>query len=172
MAMTATISVVGNAIMNQPNTCVVTVSNSGGSNVNVTGISPWVYNSQGATLVGAPVRVSDVFVAPGTNSAGSGTNQLKVAVTAGGTATFIFSVVAYGPSVSSGFLAQPSQQYLVGADIVSDDGSEFAVSYPQIYAPALPGRGQAGGNTPDATAKGEMQFNQGANSYAFVAVTP
>jgi hypothetical protein len=153
----ASLSIVGNVIANQPNTLVLTVTNTGATAANLTGVSVRV------TPLGAPVRLSDIFVAPGTNSAGSGTNQILINVPAtSGTATLYVQVVCFSGTIGTGTLTQPSQQYYLVADCTADDGSQF--SSPAIpLVPANPQFGQPG-SPPAVQGDGQLQFNQGKNS--------
>lgn len=160
MAMYATLSIVGNPIVNQPSTCVLVVTNTGASTVNVTGISPKVLP------VGSPVRVSAVQVAPQTANASVGGSQVQVAVLASSTATFTFQVIAYGHAVSTGTAADASGSYLIGADISADDPSYFS-PVPQVLAPANPAFGQPPGSPPNVAPPaygGELQFNRPSNT--------
>ena len=117
MAITAAITL-STATMTAPNgvtnaTC--TVSNSGGTAVNVVGLKPLV------NVTGALTR--SVAAAHGSGAVGPG---VTVAVPAGGTLTFPFSVICYAPQ--NGTLASPgpnatSQAYDVGANVICQDGS-------------------------------------------------
>lgn len=157
MAMSATLQMVGNPIVGQPSTFVLTVSNSGGATVNVIGINPR------ATQVGAPLNFSPVFAAPGFSGVNPGTNnEFIVPVLASGSATFTFSVVCMGQQASTGLPAQPSNQFYITADVNSDDGSQFApASMPYFPANAQFG---VGGSANNVSKVGQLQFNQGANT--------
>lgn len=163
MTMSASLSIVGNPIENQPSTCVLTVSNSGVANVNVTGISPRMDRQSGHR----PVKFGEVFAAPGFSlSTSNSINQMSVSVAAGGSTVFSFSVIAFGGAVGTGLPVQPENLFYITADVVSDDGSEFSAPA-QAYAPANPQFGQPPGSPPNANPAvfgGELQFNQASNS--------
>lgn len=114
MAMTATISCSPDPVqVNQQVTATITVSNSSGSSVNVTGISLYA-NYTGDNLQ------PHVSVAYGTPNLGAGAT---VAVAASGSTIFPVNLTFFAPS--TGLLSDGEGTYDVGAQITSSDGSVF-----------------------------------------------
>lgn len=165
MAMTAALTVVGNCIVNSPTTCTITISNSGGSAVNVTSIQPKVF--LGDTVINpiaGAVSFSPIFVPVGQAIANTAGFQNSIQVGAGGSATVSFQLVVLGPVKDVG-MAQGGPAFYVSADINSDDGSVFS-PIPQALAVAKPQFGEPR-PIPNASATqfgGALQFNQGGNS--------
>lgn len=114
MAMTATISCAPDPVqIGQKVVATITVSNSSGSSVNVTGISLYA-NYTGDSL--AP----HVAVAYGNPDLGPGTT---VSVAASGSTIFPAELTFFAPS--TGLLSAGNGTYDVGAQITSSDGSVF-----------------------------------------------
>lgn len=92
MAITAAI-VMSSATVNtyQKSTATLTVTNSGGSAISVTGIAPWVSRTTAATQVGVPVAVGQPFIGPGST----------LSVSASGTLNFTWDVVPMAPQVAN-----------------------------------------------------------------------
>lgn len=115
MAMTATIACLPKtAKNNQPVTATLTVSNSGGSTVNVTSVTPLAFET-GAVAADKP----NAAVAFGTGTSGISGPPIRVPVTASGTAVLVFQVTFFAASTNS-------STYDVGAVLTSDDGSVFS----------------------------------------------
>ena len=107
MAMTATISASPTtALVNQPVALTVTVSNSGGSALNVTSLRGYALPTGGSQ----PGRVSANF---GKAPLGPGET---VSVAASGSQTFLMYVVFFAPSVTT---------FDVGCYCQASDGSQF-----------------------------------------------
>jgi hypothetical protein len=114
MAMTATITCAPDPVqIGQKVTATITVSNSGASSVNVTGIRLYA-NYTGGTL--AP-QTSVAYGQPNL-SAGA-----TVSVAASGSTIFPVDLVFFAPS--TGLLSDGNGTYDVGAQITSSDGSVF-----------------------------------------------
>lgn len=114
MALTATISCAPDPVqINQKVTATITVSNSGASSVNITGIRLYA-NYTGDSL--AP-HVSVAYGQPNL-SAGA-----TVSVAASGSTVFPVDLVFFAPS--TGLLSDGNGTYDVGAQITADDGSVF-----------------------------------------------
>lgn len=114
MSMSATISLSPSAVqINQKITATITVSNSGSSSVNVTGIRLYSNYTGGS---GAP----QTAVAYGQPNLSAGAT---VSVAASGSTIFPVDLVFFAPS--TGLLSDGSGTYDVGAQITSDDGSVF-----------------------------------------------
>lgn len=112
MAMTATISALPTTVLiNQPSNMTLTISNSGGAAVNVTGIQPTVIPT-GATFAAAGVGVPAISVG------------VPVSVPASGSLVFPFSVVFFAPS--TGPIGAGNGTYSVGAVCETSDGSVFS----------------------------------------------
>ena len=121
MAITGSVALSSATIAHPPGTvgAVLTVSNSGGTAVNVVGIEPVVQN-HGGLLRTMPGNLGACGVGPG----------VTVSVAAAGSTTFPFSVALYGPKATgSGSLCSPSTfVYDVGANIICQDGSRVAAT--------------------------------------------
>ena len=113
MAITATITLNHSSItVNQVSIATVTVSNSGGSAVNVLAITPvCTVTATGQPATGS-IGVADL--GPGTT----------VAVPAAGSLTFAFGVAF--PAPSNGLLGTTGGTYKVGCLVSSADGSNVA----------------------------------------------
>lgn len=128
MALSATIAVSPSTVLiNQNSVATLTISNSGGANVNVTGVSPQV------VFTGAPnyeinggVAVSNVPLSAGTN----------VVVPAGGSLILPFNVVCFSPS--TGPIGAGSGTYNVGAVCQTSDGSVFSPTAATLTVNPLP----------------------------------
>lgn len=166
MAMSATLSVVGNVIVGRPATCVLTISNSGNDAVNVTSISPKVFVG-GTVVAGAsgPARVSPVFVPVNQAVASTTGMQNSIQVGSASSVNVTFQFIAEGPTDSAAQAANGGASYLVGADITASDGSVFS-PVPQSVAVAPPqnGRPAPAPNSSATTYGGQLLFNLGANS--------
>lgn len=114
MAITATIALSSSSIVAEQKTVATcTVTNSGGSAVNVTAINPTVTPS-GATPQSVSVAVGQPPLLPG----------MPTSVAAsGGTTKFSWDVVPHAPSSGYGSAEPASQIYDVGALINTSDGS-------------------------------------------------
>lgn len=114
MAMTATLTISpSTATVNQDISGTLTVSNSGGSAVNVTSITPFMRQTSAvaATLADNAVALP--------NSMGQAGPKISTSVAAAGSTIFKFTVQAFAPSTNG-------STYDVGAIVTSDDGSVFA----------------------------------------------
>lgn len=114
MAITAAVTLSA-ATATSPNGQViatVTVSNSGGAAVNVTGITPAITPSG---IVGAPACIDAGVVPLGP--------QQTVSVAASGSTTFPFKVVALGPQSGAGNANPTTQVFTIGATVYTDDGA-------------------------------------------------
>ena len=122
MAMSASIAVNNNNVyINYPIQVVLTVSNSGGAAVNVTGIEPLAYIT-GATAIdknACPVALGLPI--------GTGTNLV---VPAGGSTVFTWGANFFAPSGST--------TYDVLAIVNSNDGSVFSPAAATVTVTALP----------------------------------
>lgn len=115
MAMSATISVSpSTAKVNQEVVATLTVSNSGGSAVNVTSIDPSAFQ----TSIGAAAKACSP-VGYQTSLSGVAGPPIRVSVAASGSTIFVFSYKFFAPSTNS-------STYDVGAVVTSDDGSVFS----------------------------------------------
>lgn len=115
--MTATISLSpSTATVNQEVVATLTVSNSGGSTVNVTSIDP---TASQTSAVAAALACSPVGFQ--TSLSGSGGPKVSVPVAGSGSTIFVFSYKFFAPSTNS-------STYSCSAVIASDDGSVFAPS--------------------------------------------
>src|SRR5271166_3339654 len=123
MALSATISLAQNPIgYNQKSNAVVTISNSGGSPVNLTSMKPQIL------ATGAPSYQTDID----SKHSGPGLSGFAPAqvVPAGGSLVTNFSYVIFSPQVvSNGNLSQSvPTTYSISANIITSDGSSFATS--------------------------------------------
>jgi len=118
MAMTATIALsTATSYINQVVNCSLTVSNSSGSTVSMTSITPTV-KATGDGL-GAPAGLGLVPLSTG----------FSTSVAASGSTVFTFSVVLFSPSATT---------YDVGAQCLSSDGSSFAPTATTLTVLPLP----------------------------------
>lgn len=114
MAMTATISCAPDPVqINQKVTATITVSNSGSSSVNVTGIRLYANYTGGSLNPAVAVNYGQPNLSAGAT----------VAVAASGSAIFPVDLVFFAPS--TGLLSAGNGTYDVGAQITSSDGSVF-----------------------------------------------
>lgn len=114
MAMTASISLAqSTATVNQDILATLTVSNSGGSAVNVTSINPTIVQTSGGAGILSAASACDQ------NSLAQAGPLTSVSVAAAGSTLFQFTVKAFAPSTNG-------STYSVGAIITSDDGSVFS----------------------------------------------
>lgn len=121
--MTATIATNpdATAVVEQPVTCVLTISNSGGSAVHMTSIAPYAFSTGGVTPVtNSAVSFGQVNFGPNAN----------LTVAASGSLVVTFPVTFHAPS--SGVLSTTVLTYSVGATCYSDDGSVFVPSVDTI----------------------------------------
>lgn len=122
MAMTASLAISpSTVIINQPIACSLTISNSGGSAVNVLSVVPT------AIVHGSSPPDAVESCALGVVNLGPGQ---VVAVPASGSLTFGFGVVFFGPS--TGPIGAGSGTFDIGANVSSSDGSNFAASGVQV----------------------------------------
>lgn len=115
MAMTASLTVSpSTVIINQPIACSLTVSNSGGSAVNVLSIQPnaIVHASSPPNAVES-AALGVVNLGPGA----------VVSVPASGSVTYGFSVIFFAPS--TGPIGAGSGTFDIGALVSASDGSNF-----------------------------------------------
>ncbi len=116
MAMTATIASIpaSTAVIGQPITMVLTISNSSGSAVHMTNIAPYAL-ATGATnpTINTPVSFGPINFGPNAN----------LTVPASGSLSLSFQATFHAPS--SGVLSEIAQTYSIGATCYSDDGSVF-----------------------------------------------
>ncbi len=118
MAITASIALnTSTALANQVVNATLTVSNSGGAAVLVTGIQP-VVNPNGQT-------VQSVATQNGQAPFGGAFNQ---SVAASGSTAFYFSVVPNAPTTSYGLAEPASLVYSIGATVYTNDGSVTAAT--------------------------------------------
>ncbi len=160
VALTAAVAIVGNPIINQPVTCVLTVSNPNADAVNVTSITPKV------TPIGAPLYISPVFIPTGQAVvANPGVSQMAVSILGGASATFTFQVAVLGPAVQTGLPQQAANSFVVSAECLDSNGFVFS-PIPQTLVLATPRFGAAGGSPPNVNpaTHGGLQFNLGSNS--------
>lgn len=129
MALTATIALSQSSVtIHEPTFAVITVSNSGGSAVNMASISPLVKftgNSQilDASSYGAP---HELLINPANQS-----------VPAGGSTTFSYELCVHAPS--TGVTDTGTGTYDVGAQCYGADGSSFAPTAATLTVhPVLP----------------------------------
>lgn len=159
MATTATVSVIGNAIVNRPVTIQVAIANTGVSAVNVTSIAPHLYPGGHTSIT------SQVFVPVGQAIASTTGMQNSIQVGPSATAYATFQVIAPSPTVQTGKPQQGGPTYQVSVDCALDDGTVFSAPYAPIpFAAPQPGRPQPAPNSTATTFGGALQFNQGANS--------
>lgn len=118
MAITATVVVSDATIaLGQTITATVTVANSGGADVTVTGFQP--------TATPAGLKSQAVAVALGMPAFGG---VFNATVAAGGDADFSFNVTPNAPSTDVGFAMPAQQVYDIGATIYTNDGSITAAT--------------------------------------------
>jgi hypothetical protein len=115
MAMSATISVSPSTVLiNQPANAVITISNSGGSAVQVTNIAPFIFFTGSAIPYDPSANIGAINLGPSVN----------VSVPAAGSLSFPFSMVFFAPS--TGPLGTGGGTYSVNAICQSNDGSVFS----------------------------------------------
>lgn len=159
MAMTATVAPAGPAIVNQPVTVVVTISNSGASAVNVSSIQPHLLPGGHSSIV------SSVFVPPNQAVVTTTGMQQSIQVGASGTAYVTFQVIAPIAVVGTGRPQQGGPNYQVSVDCALDDGTVFAAPFVPIpFAGVKFGAPNLNPNAPSGSIGGELQFNSGQNS--------
>lgn len=90
----------------------VTVSNSGGSAVNVTGLVP-LCSPAGTDLNSVSVALGQPPIGPG----------MTVSVAASGSTTFTWNVTPHAPQSGFGLAMPASQVYDIGATIYTSDGA-------------------------------------------------
>jgi hypothetical protein len=116
MAMTATIASnpTSTAVVNQPVTMILTISNSGSSVVNMTSVMPYALSTDGVkSVINTGLSFGKVNFGPNAN----------LAVPPSGSLVLSFPVTFFAPS--SGVLSDVVQTYSIGATCYSDDGSVF-----------------------------------------------
>lgn len=130
MAMTATIAL-GSAtlLVDKKTKATLTISNSGSSVVNVTGVSPYAVYTGAASNDTPPVTLGAVPTGPGST----------VAVPASGSITMSFDVIPFEPS--TGPIGAGSGTYGIGARITSSDGSNFIPTVATLTCNPLPAAG-------------------------------
>lgn len=138
MAMTATIAVNPSTVnINQNVAVALTVSNSGGSPVNMTGIVPTAF------FTGAPA----IDKAAGGAALGQpqlGQSGANVTVPAGGSLVFNWNVVFFAPSTRPVYSGSGGT-YDVGAICYSNDGSVFSPTAATVTVNPLPLPDEQGG---------------------------
>lgn len=108
MAITASVALADTTLLSgQIAAATLTVSNSGGSDVVVTGIAPKVTPSAGAYALGACP-----FGGP-----------VSAVVAASGSRDFYFNVLAHAPQVSNPNVSPATLDYVIGAVVYTNDGS-------------------------------------------------
>lgn len=116
-ALSASVSLVSStAIINQPMTANVAISNTGASAVNVISIVPT------ASATGAAPGLSKIPAA--FSSYNIGPNASVVVAAANSTTTIPFNVIFFAPS--TGVTGSGTGTYSVGATVYTSDGSVFA----------------------------------------------
>lgn len=111
MSLSATLSLSASTlIINQPVTAFVTVSNSGGSVVNINSFTPLVTVTSGAIGTIAACATGVVDLGPGAT----------IGVPASGSLSFMFNVVFFAPS--TGPIGAGTGTYSISANIVGSDG--------------------------------------------------
>jgi hypothetical protein len=160
MAMSATVAVVGNAIVNKPVTVVATLSNSGASAVNVSSVQPRL------TPGGHTSIISPVFVPVNQAVVSTTGMQQTIQVGAGGSAVVTFQVICPSPVIQSGRPQQGGPSYQVTVDCATDDGLTVfsALPVPIPFAGVQFGAPELNPNAPSGSVGGELQFNSGQNS--------
>ena len=149
------------ALTGRPTTFVLTVSNSGGSNVNVVSAQPTVTTPQG--LPSMAYNLSQPISTVGQGLAQVGGSQFNVVVPAGGSVSFTFSVCFFGPLVNGG-PTQPASVFMVGANVMTSDGSVFTPPVLQVDLNA-PQFGQPAASPPNAAAVvSSLNFSTPANA--------
>lgn len=114
MAITATTAISSaTAKPGQRRAVTITITNSGGSSVNVTGCVPTM-KPTGATLGSAGGALGMPNLGPGMTVAVAGSN---------GTLKLNWDVVAHSPSSGEGLAAPAEQVYDVGATVYTSDGA-------------------------------------------------
>lgn len=113
MAITASVALSSATAKPEQKVAVaLTVSNSGGSAVNVTGIIP-LMGPAGSTKETTSVALGKPALGPG----------MPVSVAAAGSTVFAYDIIAHSPTSGYG-LAMPAEQvYDVGATVYTSDGS-------------------------------------------------
>lgn len=106
---------------------MVTITNSGGSSVNVTSVTPTIV-PHGLTTQSVAVSNGQVLLSPSTTVAVAGSN---------GTLALGYSDTIYAPTGGGSDFSDATQQYDVGATIYTSDGSVTAATVKVItsYAP-------------------------------------
>lgn len=131
MAITAVVTVnPSTAYINQNVVATLTISNSGLSDVNVTGISPLAY----FTGTSNPDKVAGGCALGGTQSQQSGAN---VVVPASGSLVQTFNVVFFAPSTRPVY-SGGGGTYDVGATVYTNDGSVTAATVATVTVNPLP----------------------------------
>lgn len=160
MAVSASVAIVGNAIVNQPVTVVVTLSNTGGSAVNVVSVQPVLRPGSHSSII-SPIFVPVNQAIAETNGF---QNTIQLPATTG-TAYATFQVICPGPAVQTGQRQQGGPAYQVGADCALDDGTVFSAPLiPLPFAGVQFGAPELNPNAPSGSVGGELQFNSGQNS--------
>lgn len=110
MAITAAI-VMSSSTVNtyQKSTATLTVTNSGGSAISVTGIAPWVSRTTAPTQVGVPVNVGQPFIGPGSTLSVAGSS---------GTLNFTWDVLPMAPQVAN-YTTNPFPSAGVGGNAIT-----------------------------------------------------
>lgn len=115
MAMTATISVSPSTVLiNQLVNAVITISNSAGSPVNVTGIAPYAFFTGSSAPYDPSINIGAINLGNGVN----------LSVPASGSLTFPFSFVAFASSTNP--YNTGNGTYSISAICNASDGSIFS----------------------------------------------
>ncbi len=113
MAITASVALSSaTATIGQRVSVALTVSNSGGSAVTVTGIRPMM-SPQNSTLETTSVAQGTVPLGPG----------MTVSVAGSGSTVFAYDVIPFTPTSGYGLAMPATQVYDVGATVYTSDGA-------------------------------------------------
>lgn len=164
MAMSASIVQPLPAVMGQPTTFVVTVSNSGASQVSVYSIQPIAQTPSGVAMAAA--NIGPIFVTPQLGAAQVGSYQLNVPIAGGASQAFTFQVSFFGPFNSfGGNSTTPNMAYQVVCNILTSDNAVFTT--PPLNVPLnTPTLGVVGSSLQSSVVPttGSLQFFGNLNS--------
>lgn len=165
MAMTATLQQAATATFSGGGTpFVLTVLNSGGAQVNVNSIQPFVTNASGAPLNSCPFNIG-IVTAPGSAPSVpvAGGTQFSVPVPAGGSTVFTFNIQFFAPAIAPSGFATATPSFLVSANVQTSDGSVF-VPPPLTVALNQPTWGVPGSPPNVVPVTGQLMFSAPASS--------
>lgn len=145
MAMSATLAVPSNIIANRPVVAMLTLSNTGGSDVTVTSVQAVVTPSTGTSIAQSPSMVAE----PPTFPIGRTST-----VSASGTLNVPLELIFLRPQGPGNPANRPGSTCLLDAVIQVSDGTVFSVALPQWVA-VSPGAPQ------ESEGFGQFRFDDG-----------